>query len=302
MTQVNTRAAHDAAVGRMSSLLAQLDAVQGQIATAKRVTTPADDPIAYTRAATLRRAQAAGEAQGRAIDAAVRRLGATDTALSGITDLVQRARDLALQGANGTLSGNDRATLAAEVAELARQATALADSRGDDGERLFGGAAASGPAYAIDAATGAAIWQGNGTPPLLALGSAAMSTGLTGPQAFGEGAADLFATLDGLGKALVEPDAILRTAALDTGLGNLDAQVSRLADSRASAGARLARLDAETGRIAKNRLDSETGLSKLEGLDMTEAIARLQRLSTVLQAAQASFVKVNALSLWDQLR
>ena len=35
---------------------------------------------------------------------------------------------------------------------------------------------------------------------------------------------------------------------------------------------------------------------------MAAAIARLQRLSTVLQAAQASFVQVEKLSLWELLR
>ncbi len=302
MTQVNTRAAHDASVSRLTALQAQLDSVQGQIATGKRVTVPADDPIAFSRAATLRRAEAAGAAQGRAVDAAARRLGATDTALSGITELVQRARELALQGANGTLSADDRATLATEVAELARQAASLADSRGDDGERLFGGASAGGPAYAADATTGAAVWQGGGSAPLLAFGTSTLATGLTGPEAFGDGPTGLFATLDGLAAALAEPDAVLRGAALDTAIGNLDGQVSGLADGRAMAGARLARLDAEGTRIDKAKFDIQVGLTTLEGLDMTEAIARLQRLSTVLQAAQASFVKVSALSLWDQLR
>jgi hypothetical protein len=35
---------------------------------------------------------------------------------------------------------------------------------------------------------------------------------------------------------------------------------------------------------------------------MPEAIARMQRLLTVLEAAQASFVRISSLSLWDQLR
>ncbi len=302
MTQVNTRANHSASVAQLTALSAQVDALQGQISTGKRVVSPADDPIAFTRTTALRRAEAANETGSRAIDAATRRLSTTDTALSGVSDIVLRTKELALQGANGTLSADDRASLKAEVTELAKRAASLAETRDDDGARVFGGAAADGPAYASDLVTGARVWQGGGHAPGPDIGGATIATGLTGPEAFGVDDASVFATLDALAKTLAEPDAIVRAAGFDSVLTNLDGLVSRLADSRATAGARLARLDSENQRIAAAKLDTETGLTQLEGLDLTEAIARLQRLSTVLQAAQGSFVRVNALSLWEQLR
>ncbi len=146
------------------------------------------------------------------------------------------------------------------------------------------------------------VWQGSGAAPLLTFGGSTLATGITGPQAFGAAGADVFASLDGLVLALAEPDDGLRATALATSLDLIDGQVSRLADARANAGARMARLDAESDRIERNKVTAETGLTKLEGLDLTEAIARLQRLSTVLQAAQASFARVSTLSLWEQLR
>ncbi len=306
MTQINTRAHHSAAVQRMTDLSAQVDAVQVQITTTKRVNAPADDPVAFTRAATLRRADIAGEATKRGIDAASRRLTATDVALESITGLVQRARELALFGSNGTLAPADRATIATEVAELARQFGGLADSRGSDGERLFGGAAANAPAYAPDAA-GVMTWAGAGAAPVLVVGGARLATGIEGPDAFGRndaatGAEDLFATFASLAAALTESDAALREPALAATLGQIDAHVGRLADARASAGARLARLDGETERLARTSLANRADLSKLEDLDMAEAIARMQRLITVLQATQGAFVKTSNLSLWDLLR
>ncbi|PZN93001.1 MAG: hypothetical protein DCF31_14195 [Alphaproteobacteria bacterium] len=306
MTEVNTRANHAAAVQRMTDLSARVDLLQAQIATTKRVTLPADDPVAFTRAAVLRRADVAAAAGTRGIDAATRRLTATDVALEGITNLVQRARELALMGSNATLAPADRATLATEVAELGTAFAGLADSRGSDGERLFGGAAASGPAYAPDA-NGVMTWAGAGTAPTLVIGGARVATGIEGPEAFGRtdaatGAAGLFATFAGLAAALVEPDAALREPALAVTLDQLGGHVDRLADARATAGARLARLDAETERLARTSLATRTDLSKLEDLDMGEAIARMQRLITVLQATQGAFVKTSNLSLWDLLR
>ncbi len=306
MTQVNTRAHHLAATRQMSDLSARVDQLQAQISTSKRVNQPGDDPVAFTRAAVLHRADTASEATKRGIDAADRRLTATDTALESISNLVARARELALQGSNGTLAPEDRGILTTEVAEIGKQLAGLADSRGSDGERLFGGAAANAPAYAIDA-NGIMTWQGGGTAPLLSVGGASVATGIEGPDAFGRtdaatGREDLFATFTSLAKALTEPDAALRQPALDAALDQLDGHVTRLADARATAGARLARLDSESQRIDKVSLASKSDLSKLEDLDMSDAIARMQRLITVLQATQGSFVKTSNLSLWDLLR
>ncbi len=306
MTQVNTRASHAAAVQRMTDLSGKVDAMQAQIATNKRVNAPADDPVAFTRAAVLRRADIASEATMRGIDAANRRLTATDVALESISNLVLRSRELALQGSNGTLAPEDRAILATEVDEIREQFAGLADARGSDGERLFGGAAANGPAYAL-AAAGIMAWQAAGTAPAVEVGNALVAGGIEGPDAFGRndaatGAQDLFATLTALSQALTEPDPMVRATALEGTLRQVDGHVTRLADSRASAGARLARLETEGLWIEKSSMATKSDLSKLEDLDMGEAISRMQRLITVLQATQGAFVKSSNLSLWDLLR
>ena len=306
MTQVNTRAAHAAATARMGDISRQLESVQGQISRGRRITDPADDPVAFARAAVLRRAQSADAATQRGIDAANRRLTATDTALESSGHLVQRARELALQAANATQSPADRATIASELHELEATLRTLAESHDSDGQRLFAGAAGNGPAYATDQ-TGVTAWQGSGGAPAVTIGTSKVAGGSEGPQVFGvtdpvTGTRDAFAAFTALRAALVEPDPALRAAGIDRGIGDFDGQVDRIAAARGSLGARLARLETEDDRIAKGRLAADGDLSKLEDLDMAAAIARLQRLVTVMQAAQASFSRVTSLSLWDQLR
>ena len=56
--QINTRAAYIAATDRMSSLSAELDQVQAQIASGKRIIAPDDDPIGAARVTQLHRALA----------------------------------------------------------------------------------------------------------------------------------------------------------------------------------------------------------------------------------------------------
>ena len=297
--QVNTRAAHDARVAGLASLQQQLDRVQAQISTGKRIAQASDDPVASGIATRLHRLAAADTARAGAVDAAQARLAAADTNLGSVAPLLQRAREIALQGANATLNADDRATLAAEAGQLGQQLLDLANANGPDGTPLYGGASATGPAFARDAITGKVGWSGSGGDAVAALATA-VGAGTGGPAAFVGPASDAFALLDDLQVALAAPDDT-RAGLLTAVQGGLETAVSRAADAQALIGVRAARLDAESERLKTAGLQTETALTRVESLDATEAIARLQRLSTVLQAAQASFVKIASLSLWDHL-
>lgn len=319
---VSSRSGHDAAVRRLTDLSRQLADVQQQISTGRKVVKPGDDPVAFARAATLKRADAAGNVQRRAMDAAMSRLSASEVALAGIADIMVRAKELALAGRNATMNAADRAVLAGEVGELLAAARGLAEARGADGEALFAGAGQP-PSYADDA-DGLAAWAGLGATPRVAVLGRTLAAGLTGPEAFGVTAPlppvdplapppdpevppeprvrNLFDTLAHLAESLTETRPLFFDAAMDEALGAIDGHIDGLAAAQATLGTRGARLEAEAGRLDKAQLQIRTEVSKLEDTDLAEAIARLDRLGVVLDAAQASFARVSRLSLWDEMR
>ena len=316
------RSGHDAAVRRLTDLSRQLAEVQQQISTGRRVVRPGDDPVAFARAASLKRADAASDAQRRAMDAATSRLAASEVALAGVADIMARAKELALAGRNATLNAGDRAVLASEVRELLSAARGLAEARGSDGEALFAGSGAP-PSYADDA-EGLAAWAGLGAPPRVAMLGRTLAAGVSGPEAFGVTEAlppinpmaplpdpdvpspprtrNLFDTLAHLADSLTEGRLLFFEAGMDEALAAIDGHVDGLAAAQAMIGTRSARLEAEAGRLDKAQLQSRTEISKLEDTDMAAAIARLDRLGVVLDAAQASFARVSRLSLWDEIR
>lgn len=305
--QINTHANYLAATNRMSALSADLDQVQAQIASGKRIIAPDDDPIGAARVTQLHRALTTDAATRRAVDAAASRLAATDNALDGVGSLLARAKEIALLGGNATLNAANRATLAADAKNLAEQLLGFANRTDSDGTCLFGGARRNGQAYANDPLTGITSWQGAGSAPALALDNNLVATGIEGPTAFAglagaNGATDAFTLLANLQAALVNPDATLRSAALADANTGLDSAIGRVADTRALVGARMARLDSETARINTSNLQLNKDLETAEGIDMAAAIARLQRLSSILSATQAGFVKVQSLSLWNAIR
>src|SRR5262249_51126093 len=81
---------------------------------------------------------AAGEVFLRTMDSATSWLNATDSALGDAGDLLQRARELAVQGANGSLTPDDMKRIGAEVDNPLKQkgVTGNAPPRG---QRLFAG-------------------------------------------------------------------------------------------------------------------------------------------------------------------
>ena len=113
---------------------------------------------------------------------------------------------------------------------------------------------------------------------------------------------NFFDSLAHLADSLEEPRPLFFDAAMDEAIAAIDDHVGGLAGAQALLGARAARLEAETERLDRSQLELKSSLSKLEDTDMTEAIARLNRLSVVLEAAQASFARVSRLSLWDDIR
>jgi flagellar hook-associated protein 3 FlgL len=88
---------------------------------------------------------------------------------------------------------------------------------------------------------------------------------------------------------------------LDRALGDLDQGMDRFREVQAVIGAR--RNTIESQRVANEdlRLQLETVRSHLEDADLVEVVSRLAQETNALQAAQAAFVRVQSLSLFNFL-
>ena len=88
---------------------------QQQIASGRRVLTPADDPIAAAQALTLSQAKDQNDQYASNIDAAKSALALNDSVLSQISDLLQSVHSSAVAGGSGVLANSDRMTIAADI-------------------------------------------------------------------------------------------------------------------------------------------------------------------------------------------
>ena len=90
----------------------RLNRYQRQVASGRRVTRPADDPQGAAAALGYRAVLLRIDQYLAGIDRAQGWLSAADAALNDLTQTLQRARELALQGASDTLSADDRRRIA----------------------------------------------------------------------------------------------------------------------------------------------------------------------------------------------
>jgi flagellar hook-associated protein 3 FlgL len=297
--RIATSQMFDRPLSRMSQLGARADAAQTQIATGNKLAAPSSDPAAYLRLQTIRRASADDAAYGANIATAQTILAEGDTALDSVESQLQRAQELATQAATGTLSDANRAAIGKELASIRDSLLALANSRDVRGQPLFGGA--TGDAAFVEAADGTVSYAGTGEPAAIPIGeNSSVQASVTGDRVFASTGGDVFALLDQFTTALsVGGEA---NGPANSALTGLKATLENVALARTSLGARAARLEVETERLAQVGDAREAARSALEDTDVAAAVTELQKTLTILQATQASFTKLSGLSLFDYLR
>ncbi|MGH8186937.1 MAG: flagellar hook-associated protein FlgL, partial [Steroidobacteraceae bacterium] len=137
--RMSTAGMHHNAVTAMLTQQATLSKTQNQIASGKRVQTPADDPVAAVHIMELQRAlQESGQFRKNA-DSASNRLVLEEQALADVGTLLQRVRELTVQASNGTVDQASRRLIATEVRERLQELTDIANRRDANGEHLFAG-------------------------------------------------------------------------------------------------------------------------------------------------------------------
>jgi flagellar hook-associated protein 3 FlgL len=165
-TTINgTSAFYSRAAQQMSTLLAQAQTMQAQISTGTRLPSASDDPLAAGQLRTLQRADSLAAVGTNNAASATNDLNAVDTTLSSFTDLINQAKQLAQQAANGTLSTSQRQAVGATMLQIHDQMVSLANTKDASGNALFGGST-SGNAYTVNP-SGQAVYTGSGSPQTL---------------------------------------------------------------------------------------------------------------------------------------
>jgi flagellar hook-associated protein 3 FlgL len=139
--RISTAGMQAAMLGSLLDAQARLARTQEQIASGRRINSPADDPIGATRIEALTRQIEAGRQYARNADAAANRLRFEEQALADLGNSLNRVRELVLQASNATVDPASRAMIRAEVAGRVQEMLDIANRQDGQGEYLFAGLA-----------------------------------------------------------------------------------------------------------------------------------------------------------------
>jgi len=146
--RIATSTIYDMKVQDLLNQQAALAKTQSQIATGKRVQTPADDPVAAAQLSVLTDTQAQQEQFGKNAVAVINRLQTEEQALADANSVLQRARELVVQANTATLSDADRASIATELKSRLDELLSIANRKDANGEYLFAGYSGSTQPFA----------------------------------------------------------------------------------------------------------------------------------------------------------
>jgi flagellar hook-associated protein 3 FlgL len=297
----------------------RMAATQQQISTGRRVNAPSDDPLAAATE-SLRTSDLEGIKRSQdSVNSASSWLSATETGLSSVGDVLARARELALQGANAATDPASRALIAGEIDQLAKSAKDALNTKFGDAY-IFSGTASDAPPYA--AATGDA-YQGDANavireagpgatlqvnPPFVPVGAspAGATAALTAGSILGSGsgASDgrVLDVLTALSAHLRGGTAADLAALGSTDLQGLAANQAAISDARAAVGATMNRADAATSRLTQLEDLTNQGIDDLTGVDLAKAITDFTAQQSAYQAALKVGSQIIQPSLVDFLR
>jgi flagellar hook-associated protein 3 FlgL len=282
----------------LGNITDRLAKTQAQLSSGKRITAPEDDPYGSGRAVSLRNDLADTQQYQVNINDASAWAAQTDSSLGNVTDLLQRARELTVQAANGTQNQDSLNAIAAEMKQI--KASLLSEANATyNGRYIFSGTATDIPPYPTNAYAGTTL----PVQRLIAPGEV-VQVNQDGPSAFGVQAAgppatkNVFDVLDDVIGALNSGN---MRALQTTALTELDGSFTTALNARTTVGAISNRLDTQRTRMSAQELSVTDLLSKTEDADMAKTLITYSQTQTAYQAALQAGAKIIQPTLMDFL-
>jgi flagellin len=267
MAIINTNISAIKASNASNSASKMLGVAMERLSTGKRINSAKDD-AAGMAIATSMTASVRGMNQGiRNANDGISLAQTAEGALSEVTNMVQRVRELAVQSASGTYQdATDRVYMQTEVDELTAQIDQVITNTKFNGVALFDGSTAT----------------------------VTVQTGANGGDQVDLVMADLTA-LAASGGAAGSYDVSSATAA-NTLLGTLDTELDSLSSARATLGAGQNRLESVVNNLTNNVNNLSDARSRIEDTDYSVETTTMAKAQILSQASTAMIAQATRAS------
>lgn len=221
-------------------------------------------------------------------------LATSEIYLNSVENLFVRAKEIAIAGANDSLSAADKATLADEISQLQQELLDLANTQ-VDGKYLFAGYADQSQPF-TDNGT-AIVYNGTSDHIMLEINpGSTVAKNITGEELF-ISPVNLFTTLEDLHTALTSGT----SADVSATLTSLEQAADQVRTQLSTLGNTSARMDDMISMHESAQLVLQSTLSSHQDADLTQVLSEIAKMETALQATMQVTARVSSLNLLDYL-
>ena len=190
-------------------------------------------------------------------------------ALNESHSILERMRDLTVQGKNGTLTDEDRESINKELNALHSELTRISDTTEFNTQNLLGSTATTGASFTFQ------IGANQGQTLTVTIGN------MSGTSLLGVDAANFT-----LGKAAANADKML---------GSIDKAIKTVSDQRATLGAVQNRLEHTINNLTATNENLSEANSRIRDVDMAEEMMTFTKSNILSQAATSMLAQANAM-------
>lgn len=290
-------------LGRLHSRQASLERasgnmenVQRQLSTGRKITVASDDAAGSALALGHRRNINFENQMRRNLESGRAVLNAGEAALGSSTDLLQRARELTVNAASGTLSQSDRIVVGLEIDQIIAGLAQLGNTQ-FGGAYLFSGHQSNAPAYAVTGNPPTSVtYQGDAGQRLRRVSEQdTVAVNVPGVEAFASIFDDLIALRDDLNGAAP-------ASAINAHLTTIDDGLERMIAARAAMGARANRFETAQSVSEQRNVGLQELRSSIEEIDLPATIVEFTAAQNALEAALGAIGRTSSMTLLDFLR
>lgn len=191
--RISTSSIYDGQTTSIDNLAATYQAQGQQLSTGKSLNAPSDNPTVIAQDLTVRADNAVQTQLGQNFSDLNSQLTSVDGALSSLTNILQSARSLAVEGASDTNNASQRQDIAKQIDQLLQESVGVANTK-YNGKYVFGGTNVPSSIPLVQtkgSPISAVVSQGNVVQQTQELpNGTTVPTGVTLQQAFNYGAPD----------------------------------------------------------------------------------------------------------------
>ena len=274
MSVVNTNVSASLAQAALAKNERALGTAMEQLSTGSKINSASDDAAGLAMAAKF-------TAQIKGLDMAVKNandavsmISTAEGALDEVASMLQRMRELAVQGSNGTVTAEDRDYMDLEYQALDAEIARIANNTQWNGENILDGTAGNGGAV-----TGSSV-----TFQV----SANYTAGTPSNDVITVDFGNLSTSMSSVASSDVQ-DQTNSNNAIDT----LDTAIQAVNTQRATFGAASNRLEHAVDNMTNIQNNAEASRSRIEDTDYAETTSELAKAQIIAQAGTAMLAQAN---------